>query len=204
MKRPILSLLFGAALSSTAATAQISKAAPNKNAGAMAAMQDLNYTTTQQKVVLKSVYTKHEIVPVQFATVTEQILVSTEHREGATTRIVTEQILVKEASKKLEIVAAMWQNTTKTIVTKEACKGKPQETKTYIEQVLTRPETVREIEVPAEYRTVSKKITQMEGKGPVVAAEYQTVSKQVVQSPEQIREIEMPIEYQTFEIKKCK
>jgi hypothetical protein len=185
--------------------ATITKIEAEKIAAAAALQQVINDAPVPQQVLLKPPYTTQEPQPVQYHTTTEQILLSMEHHEGALMKTVSEQIKIKDAAKKIEIIPAVWLPVAKTIVTKPACKGRPQETKSYIEQVLVTPEKMYETEIPAEYKTFfSQIVVSDDGTGQMVPGQYQTITKLKVDSPASVRTIEYAAEYQTFEIEKCK
>lgn len=145
------------------------------------------------------------IVPTDYDTVSERVLV----REGskrieiqpAEYEWVEEQVLIREASKRLEIV--------------------PAEYKTVKERVLVTPQSERLVEVPAQYETVTERMllkpahtVWKEGRGPLekidnttgeivclveVPAEYQTVTKTVLKSPASTRKETIPAVYDEIE-----
>jgi hypothetical protein len=209
-----LFLAFGTALAPTMAqitkanpkntSNTVVKATPNANTAQIAALQNADYNVVSEKVVLKPESTVKEVVAATFKTVTEQIMVREAHKEGAVMQTVTEQVLVKPASQRIVVEPAVWQTVPKTIVIQEACKGKPQVTKTYIQSELTTPARERSVEVPAEYRTIARYVVKTPGTGADVPAEYQTITKTVVDIPDAVREITQPAEFQIFEVKKCK
>ena len=141
---------------------------------------------------------------------------------------VTDQILLKEASSRIEIVPAVYATfTTQTeeIMVKEASKRLnyvPPVYETVSEQMLISPATTKWTkgradrsclnedpdkckvwclsEVPAQYKTVTKQVLRTPASTTEVPipAEYKTISKAVVQTPANTREREVPAEYRTI------
>ncbi|WP_440881789.1 OmpA family protein [Tenacibaculum sp. C7A-26P2] len=143
----------------------------------------------------------------------------------ATFKTVTEKVLVKEASKRLEIVPAVWKNETVSYTSKEDTynlKASPASFAPDSETIETRPASARwemsekapDCEssdpndcrywcykpVPASYQTI--KITKLSNdastrKIPVSGAK-KTYNKRVMVSPPTVKEIAIPAEYKTI------
>jgi hypothetical protein len=184
--------------------ATIAKIAKEKSDSVAAALQAILDAPVPQKVLIKPTHNLHEPIAAQYRTTSAQMLKTMGHREGAIMKTISEQVLVKDATKKIEILPAIWLPVKKTIVTKQACNGQPQTTHTYIEQVLVTPEKIHETEIPAEYKTFFSEIVVTDGAGAAVYGEYQTITSQRVETPAGVRIIEIPDEYQTFEVKMCR
>lgn len=79
----------------------------------------------------------------------------------ATYETVTEQVLVKEASTKLEVVPAVYENVTEQVQVKPAAfrtETIPAEYETVTEQVMSKEAASRIVKIPAEYRTETERI----------------------------------------------
>lgn len=139
----------------------------------------------------------------------------------------TETILVKEASKKLVPVPAKYETRTESILIKEASTkivDVAPRYETITERVLVaassghwvkkkkapncfsaNPEDCYVMcweEVPAKYKTVTKRVIANPGETKVVEipAEYKTITKKVLVSPATVQETEIPAEYKTITI----
>lgn len=77
----------------------------------------------------------------------------------------------------------------------------PAEYRTITRQVVDKPATVRTVEIPATYKTVKTRVvtTPASTEEIVTPAVYKTVTRQVVDTPASTREIAIPAEYQTVE-----
>ncbi len=136
----------------------------------------------------------------------------------------TREVLRKEASAQIEVVAAVYETVEEQVLVKEATTRLeivPARYETVEEQVLVKPAEVRYEVVPAEYQTVQEEVLIKEayttwkvGRGPIeridtatgeimclveVPAEYATVEKTVLVAPATVREVEIPAEYMTVE-----
>ncbi len=116
----------------------------------------------------------------------------------------TEQVLVSEASAKVDVVPAKYEMVDERVLVKEA--------------------STRIVEVPAVYETVSEKILVKpahtiwkKGSGPIqrvddstgeimclveVPAEYKTVTKRVLKTPATTKTVEVPAEYKTVKVRR--
>ena len=142
-------------------------------------------------------------VPPQYKTVTERIL-SREASERVETipakyEEVEQKVLVREASKRLEEVPAEYGWTEEKVVVEEAhtawTKGRG-----LIEKVdNTTGEIMCLVEVPASYKTVRKQVVVKPAsvREIEIPAEYQTVKVTKMVSPPQERRIAIPAEYET-------
>ena len=140
---------------------------------------------------------------------------------------VDEQVLVKEASSRLEIIPARYEMVEERVLVREASSElvvEPAVYETQSEQMLVRPayttwkkgtgpiqridqatgEIMCLVEVPAEYRTVTKQVvvTPAKTRTVEVPAEYRTVSKRVMVEPPKTQTIDIPAEYKTVRVKK--
>lgn len=137
---------------------------------------------------------------------------------------VSERVLVREASKRIEIQPAEYEWVEEQVLVREAAKRLeivPAEYTTVKERILVTPQSERLIEVPAQYETVTERMlikpahtVWKEGRGPLekvdnttgeivclveVPAEYQTVTKTVLKSPATTRKEVIPAVYDEVE-----
>ncbi len=137
---------------------------------------------------------------------------------------VTEQIVLKEASTKLEVIPAVYETIEEQLLVKEAHKIaeiKPARFTTKTEQLLIKEPAKRLEYIPPVFETVSEQVlimpalnTWVEKRGTrsclsanpkdcemwclvETPAKYKTVSKQVLKKPAETREISIPAEYRT-------
>jgi Domain of unknown function (DUF4139)/N-terminal domain of unknown function (DUF4140) len=101
---------------------------------------------------------------------------------------VTEQILVKPARKKIVEVATEYSNATEQVMVSPATK---------------KWENGREIDIPAEYKTITKRQPQAPAtfREIEIPAEYKTITKQVLKQDAQTRYVNMPTEYKAKKAK---
>lgn len=147
------------------------------------------------------------MIPDQYETVTEEVLL-----KEASTRIeivpavyedVEEQVLVKEAYKVLNIVPATFNTVTEELLVKEAASRLeyvPPTFETVTEQILVQPAATKWIKGKADK-------TCLNSKNPEdckvwcleeIPAQYKTVTRQVLKSPANTTEIPIPAEYKTI------
>jgi hypothetical protein len=218
--------------------------APPSSSGAMASGADLlppgakpgecyartfvppSYETKTVSMLKKDASDRVEIVPARFETVQETVLVkeATEKIEivPATYEWVEERILVREASTRLEQVPAVYETITEKVLVKpahttwkqgrgpiekmDAATGEimcmidvPAEYKSVSKRALKTPATMRSTPIPAQYKTVKKQMvkTPASTRSVVVPAVNKTVNVVKLVEPERERRIEIPAEYQT-------
>ena len=138
---------------------------------------------------------------------------------------VTEQVLLKEASSRIEVVPAQYQTTTDQILVKEGynvLEVVPAQFQTVSEQLLVRDAGSRLEYVPPVYETVTEQVLVSPASTKWVKgranrsclsedpekckvwcltetpAQYKTVTKQVLRTPATAREIPIPAEYKTI------
>ncbi len=178
------------------------------------------------KTVLKSEASERvETDPAKYDYVEQQVLVKEATTElkviPATYDWVTEDVLVKEASTVLKEVPAVYENQTERVLVREGYttwkKGRgpieriddatgeimclvevPPEYRTVTKRVLVTPARVEKVELPAEYSTVKKRVVVEPAKTATVdiPAEYKTVKVRKMVEPPKERRIEIPAEYQ--------
>ncbi len=160
------------------------------------------YTTVQEKVLVKEKSTTLKVIPATYKTVQEKVLISPAKevlvKVPAKYKTVEEKILVKPAytTWKQGINPITGLGTPYHKVTKDG--------KLVSRQDQTTGEIMCLVEVPAEYKTVTKKVLvsaeTVEKK--VLPAQYKTVEKRVVATPATTKEIVIPAQYKTITVKK--
>lgn len=167
------------------------------------------YRREMVKTLVKPAGERIEVVPAVFETVKEKVLV-----KEASTRLevvpaqyeqVEERVLVRPAYRRAIEVPALYDTVTDRILVKPSYTTWKPGTLTNIQKIdATTGEIFCLVEVPAEYRTETRKVL----KSPAsvsyeeVPAEYSTVKKTVLKSPETTRVIGIPAEYAEREVVK--
>jgi len=129
-----------------------------------------------------------EVIPGKFDTITEQYLVKPAHNEGATFEELTEQIIIKEAHSRLEVIESEFLKTEREIVIDELT-NKTTKIESY---ELANPVSVKEVVVPAEYKTLTRQKVVENGTGAEIAAEYETYTKHIFAKPATVIEVAVP------------
>ena len=106
----------------------------------------------------------------------------------ATYETVTEQVLVKEASTRIEVIPATYETVTEQVLVKAASsriETIPAKYKTVTEQVQTKGVTYRTETIPAEYETVTEQVLVKDASTRIerVPARYETQTEQIETSP---------------------
>ena len=148
------------------------------------------------------------LAPDQYATETEQILVKEASSRleliPPTYETVTEQVLVKEAYKVLEVVPATFTTTSEEIMVKEPSKRLeyvPPVYETATEQKLIAPATTQWTKGRADRTCLQNEADPDKCRVwclTEVPAQYKTVTRQVLKSPANTRETPIPAEYKTI------
>ncbi len=138
-----------------------------------------------------------------------------------------EQVLIKEESEKLKVIPAKYKTVEETVMVKPASKKivtVPAKYRTEKEKILVKPgyttwkrgrgliekvdnstgEIMCLVEVPPEYKTVTKEVLAEPPKTEVVEvpAEYKTVKKRVIAEPARVEKVKVPAEYATVKVRK--
>ena len=146
------------------------------------------------------------LIPDQYDTVTEQILLKEASSRlevvPAVYETVTEQVLVKEAYKVLEVGPATFSTTTEEIMTKEAgsrLEYIPPVFETVTEQGLVSPATTKWGAGRADRNCLNEDPEKCKVWCLTeVPAQYKTITKQVLKAPASSREIAIPAEFKTI------
>lgn len=186
------------------------------------------YKTVTEQVLVKEAATRRSVVPAAFETVTERVLVQEEGTKlipvPAVYETATERVLVKEAGTKLIEVPAVYETVTERVIDRPERIEKnivPPVYETVTERIKIADATTRWekgkkdpnclsadpddcrvmclVEVPAQYRTVSKQVikTPASVKEVTIPATYKTITRKVIKTPATTRTVEIPAEYKT-------
>ncbi len=137
-------------------------------------------------------------------------------------KTITEKVVKKEASSRIEVIPAKYRTVTKRVLVKEAhekLKVVPATYKWVEERVLVRPAGEKIVTVPAKYETITEKVlvkpaytTWKKGTGPIqrideatgeimclveIPATYKTVTRRVLKSPATTKKVPIPAVYKT-------
>jgi hypothetical protein len=184
------------------------------------------YETVTQKMLKQEASERIEIIPARYETVTKRVTseAASERLETIPAKyaMVEEQVLVKPATSRLVNVPARYAKTTEKVLVKPAHqvwkKGTgpiqrideatgeimclvdvPAEYRTVTKTVLQAPATTKSIHEPAVYKTVQKRVMTQPPSTKVVKipAKYKTVSVTKLVSPAEERKVKIPATYQT-------
>ncbi len=166
------------------------------------------YESTSERVLKRPASEKVEIIPAKFETVEERVLVKEESEKievvPATFKEVEERVLVKPETEELAAVQAEYEDVKEQVLVQPAYvtwkKGRGP-----IEKVdETTGEIMCLIEVPAEYKTVTKRVSKKPAAVTTVKkpGEYKAVKKLVIDQPATTRVIKVPAEYATVKVQK--
>lgn len=166
------------------------------------------YETTTEQVMKRAASEKIEIVPARFETVEERVLIKEEAEKievvPATFKEVEERVLIRPESEELVPVQPEYEDVKEQVLVQAAYvtwkKGRGP-----IEKVdETTGEIMCLVEVPAEYKTVLKRVVKKPGSITAVKkpAEYKSVKKQIIDQPATTRVVKIPPEYATVKVQK--
>lgn len=166
------------------------------------------YQNKLEQLIKAEASERVEIIPAQYGWDEQQVLVKQESERveviPATYKTVEETLVISEATERAETIPAVYEIVSDEVMVKPAYttwkKGRGP-----IEKVdAATGEIMCLIEVPAEYKSVSKSILKTPAQTRTVAipAEYKTVTKRVVDTPATTRLIKVPAEYTTVRVRK--
>ena len=164
------------------------------------------YEDVSVQVLVKEASTKTVTTPAAYETISERVLVKEESVKlvpvPAEYETVSEKVLVKEASTKVTKKDPVYKTVTERVMV-AAESGKWVKKKRAPECFSDNPDDcyiMCWVEVPAKYKTVTKKVLVSGGDSDVreIPAEYQTVSKRVLRKPATVKEVVIPAEYKTI------
>jgi len=176
-----------------------------KEASSKTVTSPARYETVEERILVKAESVKLVPVPAQYETVTEQVLV----KEASTKvvkkdpkyKTVSERVLVADASgrwvKKKRAPECFSDNPDDCYIM--CWEEVPAKYKTVTKKVLVSGGDSDVIEIPAEYKTVTKKVVSVPAtvKEVVIPAEYKTITKRVLASPASTETVSIPAEYKT-------
>ena len=166
------------------------------------------YKSSKQRVLVREASTRLEVVPATYKTIQERVLVRPAGEKvvqvPAEYKTVTERVLDKPAY-------TMWKRSTGTSYGSGAAQAGAAaqierfETAGYNvldSRVESTGEVMCLVEVPATYRTISKKVLVRPAstQSVVIPAEYRTITKEVIDRPATTREVTIPAEYKTITV----
>jgi len=194
--------------------------------------------TETEQVLAKAASTRIETIPATYKNVTEQVLAKAASSRietiPATYKTITEQVMTKPVTYRTQTIPAEYERQTEQYVTKEAStriERIPAKYETQSETIETSPATTKWVkkkadrnclsadpndclvwclvEVPAQYRTVTKQVRVGCDSGYTdngddctrtveIPAEYGTRTTNTVKSAASTRQIEIPAEYKTI------
>jgi hypothetical protein len=166
------------------------------------------YESATEQVLKRAASEKVEIIPARFETVEERVLIKEEAEKievvPATFKEVEERVLVRPESEELVAVQPEYEDVKEQVMVQPAYvswkKGRGP-----IEKIdETTGEIMCLVEVPAEYKTVIKRVVKKPGNVSVVKkpAEYKSVKKLIIDQPATTRVVKIPPEYATVKVQK--
>jgi hypothetical protein len=162
------------------------------------------YETVQERVLVSEGGEKLEVIPAEYKTVTEKVMVSPPsyrlEEVPPEYEMVTEQVKVRDA-------AVMWKKGRGPSEKIDNATGEilclvevPAEYKTIQKRVLKTPASTKRVEIPGQFETVAKRVMVKppETLRVAIPAEYKNVPVQKVTVPEQRKVTPVPAQYQTI------
>ena len=177
--------------------------------------QPAQFKTVQEQVLATEASEKVKVIPATFKTVQEKVVAQEASTRleviPATYKTVEERILVKPASKRVETVPAKFKTVTERIKVRDAYTAwKPGGNVIAVgsnalggtilqNRTSSTGEVMCLVEVPAEYRTVSKRVqvAPAQTREIEIPAQYRTVTRRVVDQPARTREVAIPAKFKT-------
>lgn len=175
--------------------------------------QPAQFKTVEEQVLASEASERVRVTPATYKTVTEKVLVEEAYTKlevvPATYKFVEERVMVKPAGKRVETVPAKYKTVTERIKVRDAyttwkpggnviAVGSQALGGTILQnRTSSTGEVMCLVEVPAEYREVSKRVevSAVQTREVEIPAVYKTVKKRVVDTPATTREITVPAHY---------
>jgi len=161
------------------------------------------YEMQTEQVLAKESNEQLTIIPAKYQTVTKKVLVREASERliavPATYKNITEKVMASEASERLVKVPATYANTTEKILVKEATTS----WKKGCSNGTGNCDTLCLVNIPAQYRTVTKRILQTPAsvKSVPIPETYKTVTRKVLDTPASTKVIPIPAVYKTVQIR---
>lgn len=166
------------------------------------------YKTTTEQVVARGESERVETISAKYGTDTQRVLVAEESQRleviPATYKTVTERVMVQPEQTSLIATPAKYETRSERVLVKQAFttwkKGRGPVEK--LDQATG--EIMCLVEVPAEYRTVTKRVqvTAPSTREVTKPAVYRTVTRRVVDRPASTRTVAIPAKYSTIKVQK--
>ena len=162
--------------------------------------------TDSETVLAKEASEKIEIIPAQYKTVTERVTLKEASQRletfPAEYSMVEERVLVEPAKKQIIDVLPVYETVSEEILVKPAHIAWKKGTGPIQRIDESTGEIMCLIEVPAEYKTVTKRMlkTPARTKTVEIPAEYKTVKRRVMSKPPTTKVVEIPAEYGTIDV----
>jgi len=156
------------------------------------------YTTVPQRRLVQAAGERTEVLPARYEKATETVIVTPATKKYRTIpaeyETVTEQMLVRPAYVRTDTIPATYDVIEEKVLVKPAYKTWKPGKMTNIQRVDESGQILCLVDVPAEYKTVTKREprTPEQTKNIQVPAEYASVQKTVVKTPERVEEIDVP------------
>lgn len=191
------------------------------------------YETVTDQILLKEESSKLSITPATYSTIEETVMVKDGYNVlkvvPPTYTTVTEEVMVKEASSKLVVTPAVYETISEQVLVSPATtkwvRGKatpdcvssnpddcrvwclkeiPAEYRTVNRKVVQTPPVISEVAIPAQYKTIKRTVVQTPAQvvESSVDPQYKTVTKQVVNNPASTSETIIPAEFKTITSKR--
>jgi len=185
---------------------------PNAEAGKCYArvLTPAKYEMKTEKMLKSEAGEKVQLIPAVYGYETKKVLVKEASERlvaiPSTYKKVTEKVLVKEASERLVKVPATYEKVSEKVLVREAYSTWKKGSGPNQRVDNATGEIVCLVEVPAQYRTITKKIvkTPASVKSVPVPAVYKTVARQVIDTSATTKSIPVPAVYKTVKTKVTK
>lgn len=166
------------------------------------------YPQTIRQVVVEEASERLLVVPPEFQTVYERVLVEESHCEGDILQLTGEDIVISPGYEMLDVVPAAYAMVPERLVLREAVRGwrqladgaftfvdQPAEIRTVMSRVLRKSASTRRIAIPPELRRLQRKV--VVSRNPVAcpqpsAPKYRTVQRRVLKTPAMVRRVSVP------------
>jgi Putative peptidoglycan binding domain len=166
------------------------------------------YSTKTEQVVKQEAAEKIEVIPARYEWIEEKVLVKEAAEKieivPATFKTVEEKVMVEPESQELVDVEAQYETVEENVLVKAAYTTWKKGTGPISRLDESTGEIMCLITVPAEYKTVKKRVLKAPAATKVVTkpAVYKMVKKQVVDVPATTKNVTIPAKYETVKVKK--
>jgi hypothetical protein len=169
--------------------------------------------TYQDKIIDSPERVETRIIPAVYGLETKQIVTREARTEfitiPATYRTVTETVVTKTESTRTEVIPATYETITEQVLVREAhTEWRPGKAGTVYDhtrsvKVLPTGDVLCLIEVPAEYRSVTRQVLKTPGHTVemTIPGETQVITRQVIDQPAHVERREIPAEYGSISIR---